>query len=60
MKTNTIHLFLGIALLLSSFLGFSFALTGFTVLDNPIKLNFVPAVVFLFAVFEFYLAVKVK
>jgi murein DD-endopeptidase MepM/ murein hydrolase activator NlpD len=55
-----LHLFIGITLLIASFLALPLSFTGFFVLNDSIKLNFIPAVLFLFAVLELYLSIRAK
>lgn len=63
MKSKTekrIHLFLGILLLTISVILLPFSLTGFVVLNDSVKLNFLPVVSFLIAIFEIYHGIKLK
>ncbi len=56
-----IHFFLGISLFAISLISIPFALTGNFILENsPIKLNFLPALAFLVAIFEIYHGIKLK
>jgi len=55
-----VHLFIGITFLITSLLALPFSLTGFFVLNDSIKLNFIPLILFIGAAFELYFAIKVK
>lgn len=65
MKTKKIekriHFILGVFMFVLSVVSLPIALTGNFVLESsPIKLNFLPALAFLVAIFEIYHAVKLK
>jgi hypothetical protein len=63
MKSKTekrIHLFLGILLIIVSVMLLPFSLTGFVIMNDSVKLNFLPFVSFLIAIFEIYHGVKLK
>ena len=55
-----LHLFIGITLLIATFLALPFSFTGFFVLNDSINLNFIPLILFIGAVFELYFSIRVK
>ncbi|MGY4884100.1 MAG: hypothetical protein ACP5NZ_00815 [Nanobdellota archaeon] len=55
-----IHLFVGIIFLIASFIAFPISLTGFSIVNEPTKLYIIQGVLFLIAIFEIYLAIKIK
>jgi len=57
---KNIHFFLGSLLLVLSIIAFPFSITGGVVLNNSIKLNFLPLVSFVIAIVEIYIGVRLK
>lgn len=57
---KNIHFLAGIIFLLASFVIFPISLTGFAIVNEPTKLYLIQGILFLIAIFEIYLSIKIK